>query len=233
MGPDRFNFCVVRGLAYNRDGNLWIATFAEGLARYSLTENTFTFFKSHPTSQNSITNNTILRVFEDNAGILWIGSWGGYVCKLDLYASHVFNLENDLLNLLNNISYLLQEPDGIIWASSYNEDLVEISPDRKGYRVYGVPRLSNILINTLSRTKDGTIWVGSCNGLNKISPDRARVSVINLPNAVKDKLSNSISSLYVDNDDNVWIGADEGKVHIYDYKHNHFETYEGTITPVY
>jgi ligand-binding sensor domain-containing protein/DNA-binding CsgD family transcriptional regulator len=228
-GPENFNRCVVRDLAYSVEGGLWIATFAEGLVRYSLTDKTFTSFKAHPTEQNSLTNNTILRVYEDNSGILWVGPWGGYVCRLDLYAAGVCKLDNNFLNLLNNVSYLLPEPDGTLWASSYNDNLIEIQPDMKGYRSYGVPRLNNILINALTRTKDGSIWVGSCNGLNKISHNRTSITAIDMP----DKQHTSVSAFFVDSADNIWMGADAGKVYIYDYRRNHFDIYAGTINPGY
>ncbi len=236
-GPDRFNACVTRDLVYNQDGNIWIATFAEGLACYSIADDTLTFFNAQSNNSSGLTSNTIIRVFKDNTGILWIGTWGGFVCKLDLYAAQVYTLNklirSEAAYLLNDISFLFQEPDGTIWIASYNSGGIEITPDMNSFRTYSTSRLSNLSINAINRTSDGAIWIASCNGLNKISPDRTVSTVIDLPNSIKGKPSNSISSVYVDGSDNLWIGTEEGKVYLFDHKKDSMETFEGNVNTGY
>jgi len=66
---------------------IWAAsTF--GLTRFDPKTKTFTNFQNNPKDKNSISNNSILSIYEDNNGLIWIGTPSGidiYDKKLDKF----------------------------------------------------------------------------------------------------------------------------------------------------
>jgi ligand-binding sensor domain-containing protein len=146
-GNTRFNTCVVKDIANDGDGNLWIATFSEGLCQYSIADNLCTFYTAHSDRSNGLSNNTILRIFIDKSDDIWIGTWGGHACYFDLHAPSIHSLMHEINNtnsiVGNDVSTLLQEKNGTLWITTYNNGVTELSPDQKIFRSYTYPFLSN------------------------------------------------------------------------------------------
>ena len=62
--------------------NIWIGTYSEGLCCFDKQKNTFVTYKksNHP---NSLSDNSIQKVFEDSHGNLWIGTFqNGSTCSI-------------------------------------------------------------------------------------------------------------------------------------------------------
>ncbi|NIR73207.1 hypothetical protein GWO43_07920, partial [candidate division KSB1 bacterium] len=43
---------------------------------------TFIHYKNNPDNPNSLSNNNVWSIYEDQSGALWIGTWGGGLNKL-------------------------------------------------------------------------------------------------------------------------------------------------------
>ena len=67
-------------------------------------------------------------------------------------------------------------------------------------------------VKAILRDKDGFIWIGTTNGLNRY--DGATVKKYTCFDTVKQKGNNNIGALYEDIEGNIWIGTDRG-VYIY------------------
>ncbi|MDE6057781.1 MAG: hybrid sensor histidine kinase/response regulator, partial [Muribaculaceae bacterium] len=68
-------------------------------------------------------------------------------------------------------------------------------------------------VKAILRDKDGFIWIGTTNGLNRY--DGATVKKYTCFDAVKQKGNNNIGVLHEDTEGNIWIGTDRG---VYMYK---------------
>ncbi len=67
-------------------------------------------------------------------------------------------------------------------------------------------------VKAILRDKDGFLWVGTTNGLNRY--DGASVKRYTCYDTVKNKGNNNIGALYEDTDGYIWIGTDRG-VYVY------------------
>ena len=63
------------------DGTLWVGTVEGGLNRKASGESAFT----HYTESNSgLSHNSVSALVADAHGRLWVGTWGGGICLLDM-----------------------------------------------------------------------------------------------------------------------------------------------------
>ena len=114
------------------------------------------------------------------------------------------------------INILLPTQDGV-WLGTINAGLIYLPHDGEPRRLQaeaGLPtqRLSNNAIAGIAERADGTIWVSTARGLNKIDPQSFEVERITAQisgaQANNWNLSdNQLGPIYVDSDDRVWLSG--------------------------
>jgi ligand-binding sensor domain-containing protein/signal transduction histidine kinase len=141
-----------------RDGALWIGTEGGGLARYARGE-----FRSWGTREG-LSNDFVRTIAQDAAGNIWVGTDNG-----------LLRLEGD--------KFVRVDGKGNVPALAVHA----IYPDRAGNLWAGGSRLirlrdgqateftmrgeaSQNRVKSIVQTKDGTIWVGTVAGLNRMAP---------------------------------------------------------------
>jgi ligand-binding sensor domain-containing protein len=58
-------------------GDLWVGTSA-GLDRFDATKGTFTHYRHQPDDPYSISSNSVVAIYEDRQGTLWVGTGSVY-----------------------------------------------------------------------------------------------------------------------------------------------------------
>ena len=171
----------------DRDGNLWIGTYSHGLFRvggggiaaYGLAD--------------GLLNPTIRAIFEDDEGSIWIGSNGG----LEQFRAGAFinwgkreGIDDDFVRTI------FADRGGVLHVGSANglyrrEDGIWIR--EKGP--------AGIL--SMEQSRDGTRWLGTSDGLYRISGATTRLLT------VADGLSNNtIRAVHEDRRGNLWAATD-------------------------
>ena len=64
-------------------GILWVGSSMNGLNKANLIQKPFGLRQQDPASLNSLSNNNVTAILEDNAGIIWIGTDGGGLNRWD------------------------------------------------------------------------------------------------------------------------------------------------------
>jgi len=159
----------VRTIYKDREGNMWIGTFA-GLNLYNAAADNFTHFK---TFNSGLTNNIVLSVFEDDNGNIWAGTLGG---GLNLYnrAKKTFTSYTFPGGLTYSIINSITEDDkGFIWVGT-NRGLISFKPNTSKFSNYNA---SNNLqgyeffMGAVLKNHDGQLLFGGHSGFNIIDPD--------------------------------------------------------------
>lgn len=110
---------IINGLSNNsvncilqtKDGYLWIAT-KDGLNRFD--GKSFKVFKNNPIKTNSLPENYVMSLFESRNGTLWVGTWGGGLCKYDpIYET--FNTIKPRMRNDNYVQNIVEDSKGNIW----------------------------------------------------------------------------------------------------------------------
>lgn len=71
---------TVRSILKDRQGLMWFAT-QDGLSKYDGKK--FTVYRNNPQDPRSLRSNDVSLVYEDKAGRLWIGTFGGALSLYD------------------------------------------------------------------------------------------------------------------------------------------------------
>jgi len=84
--PDNINSLssnFIRGIAKDRNGNLWIATQGGGLDKFEIATEHFDHYKNNPADTLSLGGNALASVFVDSRGLIWVGTYSKGINVLD------------------------------------------------------------------------------------------------------------------------------------------------------
>ena len=165
----------------DKQGKLWIATSGGGLDLFNKQTNNFTHFKFDE-HRNSISNNDVYCMVEDNAGDLWIGTKVG-LNRMDRKTGRFTNyfVKDGLPS--NTISGLLIDGKGNLWISTFN-GLSRFDPVKKVFKnftVYDGLQSSEFKMNSCFKSLTGRMYFGGINGFNGFYPDSIKESVYEPP----------------------------------------------------
>jgi signal transduction histidine kinase/ligand-binding sensor domain-containing protein/DNA-binding response OmpR family regulator len=200
-------------------GFLWLGT-EDGLNRYNGYE--FKVFMDDPEDSTSLSEGRIQAIFEDDDGILWIGTFGGGLNKYN-FSTEKFteyrHYPNDPTSLSDNeVLSILKDRFGNLWIGTYGGGLNKLE---SGYEkssflsficykadINDKSSLSGNEIYSIYEDKKGTIWIGTNNGLSVYQ--REKDNFINYthnpanPNSIS---RGEVYSIYQDKEGDYWIGT--------------------------
>ena len=186
---------TVRVLRQTRDGTLWIGTIGSGL--YSIrSKGEPVLFAGGPPSKS------ILNLYEDREGNLWIGSQIGME-RLSRSAMSLLPLPG---SLDTDFGSVFVDRDGSVWACSTN-----LYRERDGVMRKEVLRgLGGVTIRNLLRSADGSLWVGTEGwGVFRLS-----ASAIEHYTTAQGLSNDFIRVMLQDRDGSLWVGTDGELNHI-------------------
>jgi ligand-binding sensor domain-containing protein/signal transduction histidine kinase len=176
-------FCVALG----KDGSLWAGTEGGGLLR--LRGNRLRVYSSN----DGLTEGFVRSVYEDDRGRLWVGTDDG-----------LFVLEGERLRRVDQgtafasmgVHSITEDHKHRIWAGGSR--LIAI--DRDGHeRDFPLPgAYSENTVKRILETRDGTLWVGTVGGLQRLEHGRFRT----VPG-----IHATVRSLLQTSDGTLWIGT--------------------------
>lgn len=163
----------VYGILEDSEGNLWFATYSEGIYCYRVRINQWKHYKSDKQIPGSLPYDKVLSIFEDSHKQLWFTTEGEGFCRFDPQGeSFICYNSSDILP--NNVVHQIVEDDkGFFWITT-NKGLVRFDPKKEQSKIFTTANglLSN-QFNYRSGYKDekGYIYLGSTSGLVIFNPN--------------------------------------------------------------
>lgn len=172
-------------------GILWIGT-KNGLNKFDIKTLTFKHYKSDPSDRNSLSHNEVTCVFgsPDEPKTLYIGTMGGGLNKMFIPAENSGEKSNSAKTIFvhyrhepgninslssDNIISLFEDKrhPGVMWVGTFDAGLTKIYKSKKKfYHFKNEPGNNNSLVNNvvwaICEDQNGTIWVGTHEGLSEI-----------------------------------------------------------------
>lgn len=218
----------VLGIMKDSRGTIWLAT-NKGLNRFNEKEKNFTVYESKFYDLKTLVNNYTISLMEDSSGAIWVGTYDGIsifnpISNFKNYKMDPF-LENSISD--NMISGIYEDNSGMLWVGTVSEGLNLIN--RETGEITNFKKSLNE--NSISDNEikqivgiDDEIWIATSNGLNKYDKKTKTFTNYYKDSSKSDSLiDNSIRSLYIDNENNLWVGTVEGLM-LFDRK-NTFKSY--------
>ena len=191
---------TIRSLCAVAPGELWAGAIGQGIFRihYDAQHSA----AAHMDAPSPQVSNTILSIFADDTGNLWVGTQVGMV-RLSRTPVQVISLPQAADSDFGTVSL---DADGSLWSAS--NQLVHVTDGRA--TPFRFAALSEARVRNLLRTRDGSLWIGTDgSGLFRISKQATAHYTMRqgLPN-------NFIRCLLEARDGSIWIGMDEGVSHL-------------------
>jgi ligand-binding sensor domain-containing protein/signal transduction histidine kinase len=185
----------VRSIEEDRNGLLWVAT-DDGL---------FWARNGHLERADKALGLPVLNVhavLEDHTGRIWIG--GSRLYSLKDGQRHEYSLPGD--DSRNKVKSFLETADGSIWVGTV-AGLHRLRPGQERFEpVSGVSGT----IRSLRATPSGELWAGSIGeGIFRIRGDRVTRLTAPVP-----LVTNTVLSIFADEDDDLWIGTQAGMMRL-------------------
>ncbi|MFT6731911.1 MAG: ligand-binding sensor domain-containing protein [Polaribacter sp.] len=242
---------TVHGVEKDQYENLWLASYGGGLVHYNLmTGETY-----KPVNEQGITyDEYVFSLKIDKTNTLWVGTYSE-ILLIDLETKNAIQTEiyidDEKINKPLNVSKFFEDHSGNLWLLSelglYKNiaDNENIDFDKKiqklqledwtGKLPFSYKQKTSSL-NSMVEDKNGNFWIGGDAGLlfyNRTTDDWQHFTYdALLPNSIS---SNSIQTIYIDNQGFVWVGTADGLNRVIEiksfkqdvYQFDRITTYEG------
>jgi ligand-binding sensor domain-containing protein/two-component sensor histidine kinase len=179
-------------------GNIWVGT-DQGLV---LLLPAATIDKTRLEIQPVLGATSVLTIFEDQEHNLWVGT---DTAGLHILRQQKFRTLPPLSGYA--ITAITQTTDGAIWSGSKGEGLFRYEAGQTRHLSIKDGLLSDIIL-TLAADRDGSLWIGTPDGLNHLQGGKIKsyTSAEGLPD-------DFIRSLFSDKDGSLWVGTRRGLAH--------------------
>ena len=207
----------VTSLLIDARGDLWVGT-GGGLDYISIGHRsdafTFEHFRHKAVAFNSLSDNRVLSLFEDNQGKIWIGTNNG-LNRIDPLKTSAGITRFPQFGQ-NPVLALYQDSRDILWIGTESYGLIEYDMKQELYfrivRQAGEPdSLSDHTIRSIFEDKQGILWIGTeTGGINKLDWQKQRFNHFRAHASEGSLSDNSVTAFYVDSSNTLWVGTGNG-----------------------
>ena len=167
-------------LASTGENNIWLSTRESGVIRYYPDTRSWDHFTHDGSNLNSLSSDQINQIYSDRDKRLWVATKEGldsFDKKLQNFVRH--RLDRPEPNKVDPpIFSIYQSLEGSFWVGAY-DGLAIGSKNQFALFDESTGGLSDKSVNAFAETDDGSLWVGTDNGLNRLRPNSSRFDWIN------------------------------------------------------
>ena len=192
---------TVTSILQDSRGFMWFGT-EDGLNKYD--GHTFTVYRHDPDDPHSLRDDSIMTLYEDRDGVLWIGTLTGWLERYEQDSGQFVHYSFD-----NPIFSLHQDRHGVFWIATRSA-IYTLDQDT------GEPSVAftYYTADAIYEDREGVLWVGTFDGWlhfldraeNKLRPVSVNVPVEDYP----------LTSIAEDRSGSLWLGRDGGGISRFD-----------------
>lgn len=210
-------------------GDVWVGTLNGGLSRYNPATNNFINYNFPSAKKGS--KISVLKIIEDSQGNLIMGTVSDGLIFFDrktgAFNRYLMDLSDELIYFFRDIFeyspgvYLIGSEHGLIVFERYKNQYKTIKSS-----TVNANSLSDNAIYSISKDKEGGVWVGSYfGGVNYISP-KPYLFELYSPLETKNSISGkAVSQFCEDPNGNMWIGTEDGGLNFFNTTDKSFKSY--------
>ncbi|MEQ9234287.1 two-component regulator propeller domain-containing protein [Coleofasciculus sp. E2-BRE-01] len=210
----------IRAIIQDSQGFMWFGT-EYGLNKYDGYR--FKIYQYNERDSNSLSDNFINSLYEDEFGTIWIATDGGGLNKFDRETESFIHYTSDSNNpnsLSGNcVMSIYEDKSDTIWVGTDGGGLNKFNRDTEQFTHYNYnidepTSLSNNTVLSIYEDKSGTLWVGTDGGgLNKLNRSTGQFTHYkHNPDDSSSLSDNTVLYIYEDSHGRLWIGTLNGGI---------------------
>ena len=236
---DGLSQSVVTCIFQDNDGFMWFGT-QDGLNRYDGYK--FKVFRNNPQDPNSLHDNFIFSIYQEDNGTLYVETQQGFFQYYDPLSESFSIVNKDSVDLFkcrySSITAMHLDPIGVIWTGGGSRTTGLIRQDKKTGEITTFKHdsldnssLSSDRVYSIFRDQDGKLWVGTFNGLDILNEKTGKFTHFkNITDNQNQLSSNWIWSIYQDSEGIMWLGTKDGGLNKFDPKSKTVKYYKNNST---
>lgn len=214
----------VNNLDADTSGYLWAST-NHGVSRLSFSTHEIKRYLHDNSDPHSLSNNTTSHLLVDSQGTLWVTTVNGlnrYIPEQD----HFKHFESSV-----NLSYIFEDNSDTLWIGTSDKGLMKFDREKQDLVPFHnfADRSSSMAddsINEIIEDDRGYLWIGTTDGLKRISADRKSIKTYTSDAEYSGAISdNDVQSLLQDSKGRLWVGTENG-LNLYIYNQDRFYSYK-------
>ncbi|WOD42869.1 hybrid sensor histidine kinase/response regulator transcription factor [Hwangdonia lutea] len=215
----------VRSLCEDYLGNIWIGTY-NGLYILDASKKTISHVVHDEKNPNSLSQNSIYKVYQDIKGDIWIGTYAGgisyYDRSFDVFQHFSSGADQTKLNY-KVVSAFIEDENNNLWIGTEGGGINVYSKKTGVFTYYkNNPKNANSLsannVKAMIQDRAGNFWIGTHDeGLNFLNPNKSPFQFKHFKNEPHNEgslSSNRIIALYEDEQNHIWIGTSGGGLNV-------------------
>nr|WP_298719004.1 hybrid sensor histidine kinase/response regulator [uncultured Steroidobacter sp.] len=212
--PGALDSARVRSIVEDHAGALWIGTFDSGVYRLDPQTRKVTSFRHDASNPRSLSNDRVRALLEDDAHRVWIATSDGlnlFDRTSESFVRYGRDADNPHSLRDDDVMSLYQDRSGVVWVGTRAGGASHWNPRSWSFGHYRSPLFANTAVNSFADDGEGTVWVGTSDGLVEI--DSRKRSEIRLTRESPGPLrlsDNSVMALLYDRAGSLWIGTMSG-----------------------
>lgn len=201
-----------RALAIDADGGIWIGFLDAGLDHLDPVTGVVKHWQASPDAPEGLPSDQVYALAVDREGDVWVGTDEGIV-RVDPATAKTNRVDVDA----PGVRSLLVLPDGRVLVGTAAAGLVvlDLTRDRvQHFRNSDDPAsIAANQVRAILQLTDGTLWVGTSNGLDRFDADRGEFEHYRYDRSVPGSLPDDyVMALLQDQGGVVWVGTRSGGV---------------------
>lgn len=163
----------VISLVEDHAGFLWVGTSNNGLFRLDPKSGQWKSYLHNEKDPSSLSNDVVYRLLVDRDGTLWAATWDGldrFNAQTDSFTTFKAN-PNAREQIYLEIA---EDPQNELWLGTNGFGLQHFNPKTAQFTTFAgsdaIGSLSDNVVLSIHTARNGVMWVGTSNGLNKFDP---------------------------------------------------------------
>lgn len=208
---------AVTAMCLDNKQRLWIGTYGGGLCKFEYDKNKFTAYHVNATN---FMRNAIWCVMQDSQDIIWAGTNGRGIMRVDPETDEVrfYTQDRNNPNSLNSeiVYSLLETGNGTFWVGTGGAGICKFNRREETFTSYTQRShgLTNDMVLAMQEDKRGNVWISTCYGISKFAPFAEKFTNYNLSDGLQGNSFNERAAFKSSNGF-LFFGGSQGLTYFY------------------
>ena len=224
---------TINTIYLDKNNNVWAGTYDDGVYKFN-EEGKLLAHHYHIPGQNSISNNQVRTIIEDDAGIIWIGTFFGlnsFDPETEKWTNYIHDDTQPHSLSHSSVFSIYNDKQGTLWIGTYFGGVNYFNPEYDIFQFYnasstGNNNLSFPFVGKMAEDNNGNLWICTeGGGLNRLNLDSRQFSRYLYDGYDFESVSRyNLKAIYFEPSSNkLYLGIHNGGLCIFDINTNNYK----------